>query len=69
MKRDAWYGITTSFTNAFKPSANGCNKPQIPTTFGPRRRWILAIIFRSANVKNAIATNNGIIVKKDKQIL
>lgn len=29
-------GIIISFKTAFKPSASGCNKPQIPTTFGPR---------------------------------
>ena len=43
-------GTIISFNTAFNPSANGCNKPQIPTTFGPFRRWIAAIILRSARV-------------------
>jgi len=43
-------GIKISFENNFKPSASGCNKPQKPTILGPRRRWIAAIILRSAKV-------------------
>lgn len=43
-------GIITSFNKAFKPSAKGCNNPQIPTTFGPRLLCIAAIIFLSAKV-------------------
>jgi hypothetical protein len=43
-------GIIISFNTAFNPSANGCNNPQIPTTFGPRLLCIAAIIFRSASV-------------------
>ena len=31
----ALVGITDSFINNFKPSANGCNKPKKPTVFGP----------------------------------
>jgi hypothetical protein len=31
-------GIMISFNKAFNPSASGCNKPQIPTTLGPRLR-------------------------------
>ena len=29
------FGIIISFTNNLKPSANGCIKPKVPTTFGP----------------------------------
>ena len=32
----ALFGITISFTTNFNPSANGCKKPQKPTTLGPR---------------------------------
>lgn len=42
-----------SFTTNFKASAKGCKTPQNPTTLGPFRRWIEAIAFRSASVKNA----------------
>jgi hypothetical protein len=28
-------GIVISFITNFKPSANGCNNPQKPTTLGP----------------------------------
>jgi hypothetical protein len=28
-------GNIVSFTNNFKPSAKGCNKPKTPTTLGP----------------------------------
>jgi hypothetical protein len=34
----ALVGIISSFTTNFKPSANGCNTPKIPTTLGPRLR-------------------------------
>lgn len=44
-------GITDSFNNNFKPSANGCNKPKKPTELGPYRCCIPPIIFRSANVR------------------
>jgi len=43
-------GIKSSLVNNFKPSANGCNNPKIPTIFGPFRLCAAAIIFRSANV-------------------
>jgi len=46
----AFVGINISFVNNFTPSANGCNNPHNPTTFGPRRLCIAAIIFLSANV-------------------
>jgi hypothetical protein len=45
-----WLGITISFAISLRPSASGCNSPQKPTTLGPRRRWIAAIILRSAIV-------------------
>jgi hypothetical protein len=38
----------------FKASAKGCNKPNIPTIFGPLLRCTLLITFRSSKVKNAI---------------
>ena len=44
-------GITVSFKSNFKPSANGCNNPKKPTTFGPLRCCIEPIILRSARVK------------------
>jgi hypothetical protein len=47
----AFVGITVSFTNNFKPSAKGCNKPQNPTKLGPCLCCIKPITFRSANVK------------------
>jgi len=34
----------------FKPSANGCKNPQIPTTLGPLRLCIEAIAFLSKSV-------------------
>lgn len=46
-------GTSASFKINFKPSATGCKTPQKPTILGPIRRWLLAIILRSANVKNA----------------
>lgn len=55
----ALLGITISLIINFRPSANGCKKPQIPTTFGPLRRCIAAIAFLSAKVKKAIAISNG----------
>ncbi len=42
----ALLGIIVSFSNNFNPSANGCNKPNIPITFGPRLFWIEAKTFR-----------------------
>jgi hypothetical protein len=44
-------GITLSLSSNFKPSANGCNKPKKPTTFGPNRCCIPPITLRSARVK------------------
>jgi hypothetical protein len=54
-------GIIVSFINNFKPSAKGCKIPKIPTTFGPLRLCILAIILRSSNVKKATEIKIGII--------
>jgi hypothetical protein len=54
-------GIIISFKTSFKPSANDCNNPHIPTTSGPRLRCIVPIIFLSATVKKATATNKGTI--------
>jgi hypothetical protein len=53
-------GSNVSFTISLKPSAKGCNNPRKPTTLGPLRCCIDAMILRSNNVKNAIATNSGI---------
>jgi len=61
----ALFGIIISLTTNFKASANGCKKPQIPTTFGPFRLWIEAITFLSIRVKKAIAINNGTKVNKE----
>jgi hypothetical protein len=47
----ALVGINSSLKINFAPSANGCRRPQKPTTLGPLRRWIAAITFRSAIVK------------------
>jgi hypothetical protein len=44
-------GETVSFDDDFEPSARGCNEPEKPTTFGPLRRCIEAMIFRSMGVK------------------
>ena len=44
-------GINNSLKTNFAPSANGCNKPQNPTTFGPFLLCIAAITFLSAIVK------------------
>ena len=56
-------GIIISLESSFKPSANGCKNPHNPTTLGPFRRWIAAIILRSAKVKKAIESNKGIKTK------
>jgi hypothetical protein len=55
--RFIFVGITISLTINFKPSATICKLPQIPTTFGPRRRCTDAITFRSITVKKAITGN------------
>lgn len=59
-----WLGIVASFTINFTPSAIGCKSPK-PVTFGPLRRWIVPITFRSASVKNAIAKRTGTIKTKN----
>ncbi len=41
-------GTTVSLRNSLRPSASGCNRPNGPTTLGPRRRCIAAITLRSA---------------------
>lgn len=33
----AFVGITISLNKSFNPSANACNKPKNPVTFGPLR--------------------------------
>jgi hypothetical protein len=43
-------GIIVSFTNNFTPSANGCNNPYQPTTFGPFLKCIDPNTFLSNNV-------------------
>ena len=57
-------GIIVSFEKSFNPSANGCNKPKKPTTFGPFLNCTDAITFLSKYVKKATATNNGPIINK-----
>ena len=52
-------GKSVSFRKSFKPSAKGCNKPYRPTTFGPFRRCIDAITFRSNSVRYATETSRG----------
>jgi hypothetical protein len=61
----ALVGTIISLTTNFKPSANGCKKPQIPTTLGPFLRWIEAIAFLSAKVKKATTINKGINVRSE----
>jgi hypothetical protein len=58
-------GKIISLITNFKPSANGCKKPQTPTIFGPFRRWMEAIALRSAKVKNATTISNGTSVKNE----
>ncbi len=63
-------GKSGSFTPNFNPSQKGCNTPPIPLTCGPKRRCILAIIWRSASVKKATHIKTGtVIVKIDKIII
>lgn len=52
-------GKIVSFTNNFNPSANGCNKPKKPITFGPFLLCIIPIIFLSARVKYATEISRG----------
>ncbi len=46
----ACVGNIVSLANNFTPSANGCNKPKTPTTFGPFLIWIEPSTFLSAKV-------------------
>ena len=64
-------GKMVSLVKSLRPSANGCNNPTNPITFGPFRRWIIPIILRSAIVKYATEINKGMIIDKDfsKRIL
>ena len=52
-------GTMVSFMNILMASAKGWNRPNGPTTLGPRRSWIAAMILRSARVIIATATSNG----------
>ena len=49
--------------NNFKPSANGCRKPNKPVKFGPFLLWTLLITFLSINVNIAIHNSINIILK------
>lgn len=53
-------GTTNSFNNNLRPSAIGWRRPNIPVVFGPLRLWILLIVLRSSNVKNAIVISTEI---------
>lgn len=55
----AFVGKTGSLRRSFTASAIGCKIPKIPTTFGPFRLCIAAIILRSASVKKATAIISG----------
>ena len=46
----ALLGDTVSFGSGFGPSAEGCDEPKNPTTFGPLRLCMDAITFRSEGV-------------------
>jgi hypothetical protein len=61
----ALLGTINSLVNSFKPSDIGCNIPQKPTTLGPLRRCIAAIILRSAKVKKATESIIGTTRIKD----
>lgn len=52
-------GITVSFDNNFKASANACNAPNNPTVLGPLLRCMEANTLRSKTVKKATANNKG----------
>ena len=52
-------GRIVSLANNFSPSANGCNKPKKPMTFGPFLLCIIPIIFLSAIVKYATEISKG----------
>lgn len=64
----AFVGIKISFNINFKPSANGCKNPHIPTTLGPLRLCTDAIHFLSAKVNIAIDNNNGIKIEIESKI-
>ena len=57
-------GTNVSLLNNFNASAIACKSPYKPTLLGPRRRCILANIFRSNTVKKATANKIGIIIGK-----
>ena len=57
-------GKIISLKNNLIPSIKNCNKPQIPTTFGPLRRWTSAIIFLSNKENAATGIKIKIIVNK-----
>ena len=61
-------GKIVSFTNNFKPSAKGCNKPKTPTTLGPLRRCIAAITFLSAKVIYATEISKGNTIVKNFKV-
>jgi len=48
-----------SFVKSFNASLKGCVSPFIPTFFGPVRKCLIPIIFRSIRVKRATATRIG----------
>lgn len=50
-------GTIISLSNNFKPSANGCKKPNRPVTLGPFLLCTEAITFLSTKVKSAIEIN------------
>jgi hypothetical protein len=58
-------GRFSSFKNNFAASAIGWSSPNTLTLLGPFRRWEYPKIFRSSNVKNAIAINVVIIMIKE----
>ena len=49
--RFAPVGMIVSFISIFRASAKGCIRPNGPTTFGPFRICIAAMILRSAKVR------------------
>ena len=52
-------GKMVSLANNFNPSANGCNKPKKPITFGPFLLCMIPMIFLSAIVKYATEISKG----------
>lgn len=57
---DALEGRIGSLIKSLIPSAIGCRSPYGPTTFGPFRSCIYPSTFRSNSVRNATASNTGI---------